>query len=42
VLVHTLFVKGLILDGIPGLRYTFERVVAEAILSWELIKRRRG
>src|SRR5438477_7783645 len=39
VLVHTLFVKGLILDGIPGLKYTFERLVAEVILSWELMGR---
>jgi glycosyltransferase involved in cell wall biosynthesis len=41
VLLETLFVKGLILDGVPGLIYTFERVVAEAILSLELMKRRR-
>jgi glycosyltransferase involved in cell wall biosynthesis len=41
VLLETLFVKGLILDGVPGLIYTFERVVAEMILSWELIKPRR-
>ena len=41
VLVHTLFVKGLSLDGIPGLGYTFERVVAEVILSIELLKPRR-
>jgi glycosyltransferase involved in cell wall biosynthesis len=40
VLLHALFVKGLILDGIPGLTYVFERVVAELILSWELIKPR--
>ena len=39
VVVHTLFVKGLILDGIPGLRYTWERFVAELILSREMIKR---
>jgi glycosyltransferase involved in cell wall biosynthesis len=39
VLVHTLFVKGVILDGIPGLRYTFERVVAEVMLSIELMRR---
>jgi glycosyltransferase involved in cell wall biosynthesis len=41
VLVHTLFVKGLILDGIPGLSYTFERFVAEVILSIELLRPRR-
>jgi glycosyltransferase involved in cell wall biosynthesis len=40
VLVHTLFVKGLILDGVPGLRYTWERFVAELILSRELLRRR--
>jgi glycosyltransferase involved in cell wall biosynthesis len=38
VLVHTLFVKGLILDGVPGLRYTWERFVAELILSRELLR----
>lgn len=38
VLLHTLFVKGLILDGVPGLMYAFERVVAETILSIELMK----
>lgn len=39
VLVHTLFVKGLILDGRAGLRYAWERFVAELILSRELIRR---
>jgi glycosyltransferase involved in cell wall biosynthesis len=39
VVVHTLFVKGLILDGLPGLRYTWERFVAEVILSRELLRR---
>lgn len=39
VLFHTLFVKGLILDGVAGLRYTWERVVAESILSRELLRR---
>ena len=39
VLVHTLFVKGLILDGVAGLRYTWERFVAELILSRELLRR---
>ena len=38
VVVHTLFVKGLILDGGPGLRYTGERFVAELILSRELLR----
>jgi len=40
VLFHTLFVKGLILDGVAGLRYTWERFVAELILSRELVERR--
>jgi glycosyltransferase involved in cell wall biosynthesis len=40
VLVHTLFVKGLILDGVGGLRYAWERFVAELILSRELLRRR--
>jgi glycosyltransferase involved in cell wall biosynthesis len=39
VLVHTLFVRGLILDGLPGLRYTWERFVAELILSREMLRR---
>ena len=38
VLVHTLFVKGLILDGRAGLRYAWERFVAEVILSRELLR----
>ena len=38
VLVHTLFVKGLILDGKAGLRYAWERFVAELILSRELVR----
>lgn len=37
VALHTLFVKGLIFDGLAGLRYTLERVIAELILSRELI-----
>ncbi|MEO8380893.1 MAG: glycosyltransferase family 2 protein [Acidobacteriota bacterium] len=40
VLIHTLFVKGLILDGLPGLHYVWERFVAELILSRELMRRR--
>jgi glycosyltransferase involved in cell wall biosynthesis len=39
VIVHSLFVKGLLLDGIAGLRYTWERFVAELILSRELLRR---
>jgi glycosyltransferase involved in cell wall biosynthesis len=40
VVVHTLFVKGVVFDGIAGLRYTWERLVAELILSRELLRRR--
>jgi hypothetical protein len=39
VVFHTLVVKGVAFDGWPGLRYTWERFVAEAILSWELASR---
>jgi len=38
VALHTLFVKGAILDGRAGWRYALERVLAEAILSWELLR----
>ena len=38
VLVQTLFVKGLVLDGAAGLRYAWERFVAELILSRELFR----
>lgn len=41
VFVHTLFVKRLFLDGFHGLRYVLERVIAEMILSWELMRGRR-
>jgi hypothetical protein len=41
VLFQTLFVKGLILDGLPGLRYVWERFVAELMLSRELMRRGR-
>jgi hypothetical protein len=40
VVVHALFVRGLILDGVAGLRYAWERFVAELILSRELLRRR--
>lgn len=40
VLVQTLFVKGLILDGTAGLRYAWERFLAELMLSRELLRRR--
>jgi glycosyltransferase involved in cell wall biosynthesis len=39
VLFQTLFVKGLLLDGRAGIRYAAERFVAEAMLSWELLRR---
>lgn len=39
VIVHSLFVKGLLFDGVAGLRYTWERFVAELILSRELLRR---
>lgn len=38
---YVLFRKGLILDGLPGLRYTAERFVAELMLSRELLFGRR-
>jgi glycosyltransferase involved in cell wall biosynthesis len=38
--LYTLFAKGLILDGWPGLHYALQRAVAEAILSMEMISRR--
>ncbi|MCU1350272.1 MAG: glycosyl transferase family 2 [Acidobacteria bacterium] len=39
VLLHTLFVKGVIRDGWPGIYYALERTVAELILSMILISR---
>jgi glycosyltransferase involved in cell wall biosynthesis len=39
VVVHALFVKGLILDGRAGLWYAWERFVAELMLSRELLRR---
>jgi glycosyltransferase involved in cell wall biosynthesis len=41
VLLHTLFVKRLVLDGWAGLYYASERLVAELILSRELLRRQR-
>lgn len=38
-LLYTLFAKGVILDGVPGLYYAFQRATAEAILSLELLER---
>lgn len=40
VVLHALFWKGLILDGMPGLRYAWERFVAELMLSRELLRKR--
>lgn len=40
VVVHTLLVRGVILDGWAGLRYTWERFVAECILSWSMLSTR--
>lgn len=37
VLIYCLFFKGLILDGVPGLYYSFQRVLAELILSVHLL-----
>jgi glycosyltransferase involved in cell wall biosynthesis len=39
VLLHTLFVRGVIRDGWPGIYYALERAVAELILSMILIER---
>jgi glycosyltransferase involved in cell wall biosynthesis len=38
VLIHTLLVKGVIFDGRAGLRYTLERLIAECMLSAELLR----
>jgi glycosyltransferase involved in cell wall biosynthesis len=38
VVFHALFVKRLILDGWPGLVYTWERFIAELMLSRELLR----
>ena len=40
VFFYCLFIKGLILDGSAGLFYTFQRTLAEAILSLMLIEER--
>ncbi len=42
VAVHCLFVKGLILDGAPGLFYTAQRITADMILSMHLLRRDLG
>ena len=38
VAIQTLFVKGLILDGWPGIYYALERFIAECILTRELFR----
>jgi glycosyltransferase involved in cell wall biosynthesis len=42
VAMHCLFVKGLLFDGMPGLRYTAQRVMADFILSRQLLRRDFG
>ncbi len=42
VLVHCLFGKGLVLDGVAGLVYTGQRVIAELLLSLYLLRRDFG
>ena len=40
ILVYTLFVRGCILDGWPGWFYALQRLLAEALISLELLDRR--
>lgn len=40
VLVYTLFLKGLILDGWPGWFYSFQRMLAETLLSLRLLEQK--
>ena len=42
VAVHCLFVRGLLFDGMVGLRYTAQRVMADLILSAQLLRRDFG
>ena len=42
VAVHCLFVKGLLFDGLAGLQYTAQRVMADLILSRQLLRRDLG
>ena len=37
-IIYTLFWKGLILDGLPGFYYAFQRVIAEMILGLRLME----
>jgi glycosyltransferase involved in cell wall biosynthesis len=39
-LLYSLFIRATILDGVPGLHYAFQRMVAELILSLRLLERR--
>jgi glycosyltransferase involved in cell wall biosynthesis len=41
-LIYTLFVKGAVWDGWPGICYTFQRVLAEMMLSLCLLERKIG
>lgn len=40
--LHALLVRRLLLEGRPGVRYAFERCVAELVLSRELLRRSSG
>ena len=40
VLLYTLFVKGAVLDGWPGWFYALQRLLAETVLTLEIIDRR--
>lgn len=40
VLLYTLFVRGVVLDGWPGLHYALQRTVAELLLSLRLVEAR--
>lgn len=40
--LYVLFARGVILDGWAGLRYAFERMVAEVILAREILRLRRA
>lgn len=42
VVAHCLLGRGLLLDGVPGLTYAFQRFVAESILSRNLLRRDLG
>jgi len=42
VLLYTLFVRGVILDGWAGWYYAFQRALAETLLSLRLIEAKLG